>query len=238
MGEIINPERTTYFIAYGPNGTVHTGVTEPGQVTTTGQPSLESTTEENEYIGILNTVATQFPSLPAAGTPLKSGEIYSWNSGAVMVRQDHIRTEHDPGTVPALFIVHRLDDGIDWIAGEQVYVGTRRTYNAALYEAIQAHVTQSDWTPPAVPALWKVVESGGGGGSAWVDTGATVTGQAGQLFYISTDISTLGLTAGQAIRFGNSLETAYVQTWPGTTTLMQINPYVSAQVGMKVWKWA
>jgi hypothetical protein len=90
MGEISNPERATYFVAYGPNGTVHTGVTEPGQVTTTGQPSLESTTEENEYIGILNTVATQFPSLPAAGTPLKAGEIYSWNGGAVMVRQDHI----------------------------------------------------------------------------------------------------------------------------------------------------
>ena len=75
-------------------------------------------------------------------------------------------------------------------------------------------------------------------GATWIDTGATVTSQAGQLFYVSADISTLGLTAGQAIRFGNSLETAYVQTWPGTTTLMQINPYVSAQVGMKVCKWA
>lgn len=44
------------------------------------------------------------------------------------------------------------------------------------------------------------------------------------------------MTAGQAIRFGDSLETTYVQTWPGTTALMQINPYVLAQVGMKVWK--
>ena len=75
-------------------------------------------------------------------------------------------------------------------------------------------------------------------GATWIDTGATVTSQAGQLFYVSADISTLGLIAGQAIRFGDSLETTYVQTWPGTTTLMQINPYVSAQVGMKVWKLA
>lgn len=75
-------------------------------------------------------------------------------------------------------------------------------------------------------------------GATWVDTGATVTSQAGQLFYVSSDISTFGLTAGQAIRFGETLETTYVQTWPGTTTLMQINPYVAAQVGMQVWKWA
>lgn len=74
-------------------------------------------------------------------------------------------------------------------------------------------------------------------GATWIDTGATVTSQAGQLFYVNADISTLGLTTGQAIRFGNSLETTYVQTWPGTTTLMQINPYVSAQAGMKVFKW-
>lgn len=77
-----------------------------------------------------------------------------------------------------------------------------------------------------------------GEGETWMDTGATVTGQAGQLFYVSADISTLGLTVGQSIRFGDALETTYVQTWPGTTTLMQINPYVSAQVGMKVWKFS
>jgi hypothetical protein len=39
-----------------------------------------------------------------------------------------------------------------------VHVGTRRTYNGVLYECRQAHVTQSDWTPPATPALWAVVE--------------------------------------------------------------------------------
>lgn len=238
MGELNKPERATYYVATGPGGIVHTGLTEPGQVTTTGQPVFSTATEENEYLSLLGPIESDFPALPAAGTPLEQGQIYLWGEIAVMVRQTHIRTEHDPEDVPALFIVHRLDDSIDWIAGEQVSIGTRRTYNGVLYEAIQPHVTQSDWTPPAVPSLWKVVEEEGGGGSTWVDTGSTVTGQAGQLFYVSADISTLGLTAGQAIRFGNSLETAYVQTWPGTTTLMQINPYVSAQVGMKVWKWA
>lgn len=78
----------------------------------------------------------------------------------------------------------------------------------------------------------------GGGGEAWVDTGATVTGQAGQLFYVSADISTLGITAGQAIRFGEALETTFVQVWPGTTTLMQIAPFVAASVGSHVYKFA
>ncbi len=75
-------------------------------------------------------------------------------------------------------------------------------------------------------------------GETWVDTGATITGQAGQLFYVSLPIAGLGLIASQAIRIGPTLETTFVQVWPGTTTLMQINPYVAATAGMKVWKWA
>lgn len=239
MGELSKPERATYYVATGPSGVVHTGLTEPGQVTTTGQPSFSTATEENEYLGLLDPIASDFPALPSAGTPLEQGQIYLWGEIAVMVRQSHIRTEHDPETVPALFIIHRLDDSIDWIAGEQVHAGTQRRFVGVLYEAIQAHVTQADWTPLATPALWKVADVGsGGGGEAWVDTGATVTGQAGQLFYVSADISTLGITAGQAIRFGEALETTFVQVWPGTTTLMQINPHVAATAGMKVWKWA
>lgn len=239
MGELSKPERATYYVATGPGGIVHTGLTEPGQVTTTGQPSFSTATEEDEYLSLLDPIASDFPALPSAGSQLEQGQIYLWGEIAVMVRQSHVRTEHDPETVPALFIVHRLDDSIDWIAGEQVYVGTQRLYAGVLYEALQAHVTQADWTPLATPALWKVADAGGGGGGeAWVDTGATVTGQAGQLFYVSADISTLGLTAGQAIRLGPTLETTYAKTWPGTTTLMQISPFVTAAVGMKVWKWS
>jgi hypothetical protein len=73
--------------------------------------------------------------------------------------------------------------------------------------------------------------------TGWVDTGATVTSQAGQLYYVSAPIATLGLTVGQAIRLG-SAETTYASTWAGTDNLMQINPYVAASVGAKVWKWA
>jgi len=42
-----------------------------------------------------------------------------------------------------------------WTAGETVEAGTYRTYGEELYSCIQGHTTQSDWTPPVVPALWR-----------------------------------------------------------------------------------
>lgn len=42
--------------------------------------------------------------------------------------------------------------------GERLNVGDIRKYKGILYEVIQAHTTQSDWTPDKVPALFKVYE--------------------------------------------------------------------------------
>ena len=42
-----------------------------------------------------------------------------------------------------------------WAAGQAVTVGAQRWHNSTLYTCLQAHTTQSDWTPPVVPALWK-----------------------------------------------------------------------------------
>lgn len=37
-------------------------------------------------------------------------------------------------------------------------MGTRRMYEGVEYECLQSHVTQADWTPDVVPALWAVIE--------------------------------------------------------------------------------
>jgi hypothetical protein len=113
---------------------------------------------ENELLGQLDTETAAFPPLPDSGW-LEQDAIYQHNGQAVIVRQSHNRTEHEPADVPALFMVHREDagQGVEWIAGEQVYVGTERTYEGSTYRCLQAHVTQSDWTPDATPALWAVV---------------------------------------------------------------------------------
>lgn len=38
--------------------------------------------------------------------------------------------------------------------GQQVNVGERLWYNEKLYKVLQAHTTQSDWTPDTVPGLY------------------------------------------------------------------------------------
>ena len=42
-----------------------------------------------------------------------------------------------------------------WQSGISVTIGEIYGYNNALYEVIQSHTTQSDWTPDTVPALFK-----------------------------------------------------------------------------------
>ncbi|WP_425540038.1 carbohydrate-binding protein [Microaceticoccus formicicus] len=55
----------------------------------------------------------------------------------------------------------KLNDLIEiydkWEESENVEVGEIRHYEGKLYEVIQAHTTQSDWTPNATPALWKEI---------------------------------------------------------------------------------
>ena len=41
-------------------------------------------------------------------------------------------------------------------------------YETILYRCVQAHTSQSDWTPPAVPALWTVYIDPTGPATAWV----------------------------------------------------------------------
>lgn len=43
-----------------------------------------------------------------------------------------------------------------WRPGLAVAVGDVLSYDEVVYEVIQAHTTQADWTPPTVPALFKL----------------------------------------------------------------------------------
>ena len=53
-----------------------------------------------------------------------------------------------------------------WQSGKQYEVGDRCIYLGNLYECIQAHQSQDDWTPAATPALWK---KHGAPGEEWPD---------------------------------------------------------------------
>ena len=42
----------------------------------------------------------------------------------------------------------------EWQTDTAYAVGDRRQYEGLLYRCVQAHTSQDNWTPPAVPALW------------------------------------------------------------------------------------
>lgn len=60
-----------------------------------------------------------------------------------------------------------------WQSGKQYAVGDKVIYLGNLYECIQAHQSQDDWTPATVPALWKKKGTPGTEYPDWVQpTGA------------------------------------------------------------------
>lgn len=76
---------------------------------------------------------------------------------------------------------------------------------------------------------------GGGSGSEWVDTGATVIAQAGTVYRISDIEVAAALVPGQTIRFGDGAETTFTGTWAGGADYLEIDPFVQAAVGDAVW---
>ena len=156
MTTILPTDRPIRYCVTGAGDPI-TGETPVGNLTgVNGALSVIADADENAFVAALP--AASFPELPPAGW-LDAGDIYQYEGAAVIVRQSHNRTIYAPAETPALFIVYReaADTVLNWVAGEQVQVGTRRSYDGVTYECVQSHVTQSDWTPPAVPALWRVV---------------------------------------------------------------------------------
>lgn len=80
-------------------------------------------------------------------------------NGAVEKRLNRIDTE-----------LANLDDAVaieivtlfpEWMAGVSYAVDERVQYGEKLYRCVQAHTSQADWTPDAVPALWTEVAKPG-----------------------------------------------------------------------------
>ncbi len=139
-----------------------------------GVLAVVSGENETAYVGALMTMKDAFPPLPDSGW-LEQDTLYSYGDGVVMVRQGHERTHHAPEDTPALFVVWRegADTELAWIVGEKVRVGQVRIYDSQRYRCIQAHVTQTDWTPPNVAALWELIPDETPGPQPWVQpTGA------------------------------------------------------------------
>lgn len=149
-----------YWIARDTSGAIiHQGVTHPGEITVSGLELLGGEGEDAFFDAVAAVDPGDYDPIPDVGQWCEHETIYGYNGGFVICRQSHTRMAFTPEETPALWLVYRpaAVGPVDWIVGESVDVGTQRTYNAVVYEAIQAHVTQADWTPPATPALWGVV---------------------------------------------------------------------------------
>ena len=60
----------------------------------------------------------------------------------------------ESGAIDEVTATEHTDVFADWEPGVLYIVGNLRTYDNVLYKCVQAHTSQSDWTPPATPALW------------------------------------------------------------------------------------
>jgi hypothetical protein len=97
--------------------------------------------------------------MPALGSQVVINHYYLFNGDMYKCRQTHNRTANDPLTIPALFSFYRINSqSLEWKVGEQVELGWERIFNGVIYQVIQAHQTQSDWTPVIATTLWKTID--------------------------------------------------------------------------------
>lgn len=147
MNEITYPTNRQFWTVKQGGNLLHTGMTEPNQVTST-KYVIEGSEDAN----------TLYPELPESGT-LTEGEVYSYQGGMVVIVQTHERTIYPPQQTPALINFYRKETGdLQWIENEQVKIGDIRMYDGKKYEALTAHTTLSTWIPPNTPTLWKEVQ--------------------------------------------------------------------------------
>jgi hypothetical protein len=151
-------EKSEYWSVVNAAGDIlDSGRIEPGLRLSTSSPVIVHDQNENAYLSEINAVGVVNDPLPPQGTWLEAGIIYAWEGQNVIVRQEHLRTEHDPDTVPALFTVYRENyDGMLWIANENILIGDERTHEEIKYSGIQSHTTVAGQTPDLTPALWKL----------------------------------------------------------------------------------
>lgn len=100
--EINRPSASTYYRAYGPDAT-HEGITEPGQVTTTGQPEFLYSDDPGEYAGMIAQAGVAVDPMPPEGEEVERGRVYDYEGTIYVCVQSHTRTHFDPADTPALF---------------------------------------------------------------------------------------------------------------------------------------
>lgn len=140
----------------------------------------------------------------------------------------------------------KVADGVYEAGPAAVNIQSSDTSTEYAFTVCRGHITEEQFAKVTLPSgveakRYRVrwggnVGSGGGSGTEWVNTGATVVSQAGQLYQISDEAVASGLTPGQTIRFTETgTETTFVGVWAGGADYLEIDPFVQAYVGDALW---
>lgn len=160
MSEINKPTERTYWLAYS-DGVRHSGITEPNQVTTTGQASLIHDVDAEQFAAdVDNAGVADFNPLPEVGEWVEKDGVYSHEGKTLVCYQSHYRTHFDPFDTPALFGTAK-SSGDPWVqplgAHDAYAIGAIVTHNGATWESI---VDANVWEPGTVGtgSLWTKVQ--------------------------------------------------------------------------------
>ena len=114
----------------------------------------DETLDETEIAGV-----TAIFSAWRVGLVVEVGDVLLWDGGLVECLQAHTtQQDWDPDQTPALWKVHRTDDGdspIEWQPGLALTTDDQVIHDDIVYDVIQAHTTQDGWEPPNTPALFE-----------------------------------------------------------------------------------
>ena len=162
MKELKYPENIKYWIVHNEDGSVmHTGITEPNQVTTTGQPVFESAdTEEGLRTIIAGKDVTLFPPIPQEGEQCEEGKIYRYGDDKIKCLQGHTRTHYTPEETPALWlIIPTVTEGYpEWAqptgSHDAYNTGDRVLFEGKTYESL---IDANVWSPTSYPQGWKEI---------------------------------------------------------------------------------
>lgn len=164
MKEIKFPATKQHWVCHNADGSVMSeGVTEPNQVTTTGQPVLEGfDTEEQLVTYIAGMEVGMFPELPAIGEWCEDQKIYKYGDNKAKCLQGHNRTIYPIEETPALFLMIYTVVGYPvWVqptgAHDAYQMGDRVHFPDADSPVYESLINANTWSPTAYPEGWLLI---------------------------------------------------------------------------------
>ena len=112
-----------------------------------------------DVLPVLETVQADYTKVATIGRQLvlTADELLALQVDAASVYHPDVIENEITSTDPLVIVGNLIEvrSRPDWIAWIAVAIGDVYFYSGNLYQVIQAHTTQPDWTPDITPALWK-----------------------------------------------------------------------------------